>query len=202
MIRFRVSGTTVEISYLLTALVSLSVILSGKESLMPLCLFCALVHEAGHLSLMYTFRVLPQKISLTLTDIRIISDFTYLSPVRELLIALAGPFANLLMTLISSAVYFCFGTILFKQIALTSLFVGVFNLLPVNTLDGEQILLLMFFRNTEEKRKNIIINVISFFVIAPLATAGCILLFLSKYNYTLLLVAVYLLISVITKEMR
>ena len=202
MLRFRFFNTVFEVSYLLTAVMSLSVILSGKESLLPLCLLSAVVHESGHLLFLYKFGASPSRISLKLSDVRIVSDFTALSLNQELMVVAAGPLANLLLSAISFIMYWCFSVTLFLQLCITSLCIGNFNLLPVRTLDGEQMLSLLLLRKIDDKAGNLIINIVSIIIILPVATAGFLLLLSNKHNYTLLIVAAYLVFSVISKEMR
>lgn len=202
MLRFRFFNTVFEVSYLLTAVMSLSVILSGKESLLPLCLLSAVVHESGHLLFLYKFGASPSRISLKLSDVRIVSDFTALSLNQELMVVAAGPLANLLLSAISFIMYWCFSVTLFLQLCITSLCIGIFNLLPVRTLDGEQMLSLLLLRKIDDKAGNLIINIVSIIIILPVATAGFLLLLSNKHNYTLLIVAAYLVFSVISKEMR
>ncbi len=202
MLRFRFFNTVFEVSYLLTAVMSLSVILSGKESLLPLCLLSAVVHESGHLLFLYKFGASPSRISLKLSDVRIVSDFTALSLNQEFMVVAAGPLANLLLSAISFIMYWCFSVTLFLQLCITSLFIGIFNLLPVRTLDGEQMLSLFLLRKIDDKAGNLIINIVSIIIILPVATAGFLLLLSNKHNYTLLIVAAYLVFTVISKEMR
>ncbi|MCI2112819.1 MAG: site-2 protease family protein [Ruminococcus sp.] len=77
---------------------------------------------------------------------------------------------------------------------------GLFNILPVMSLDGGQLLYLIlsrFFSDTVSQR---IVNVITFIIIFPLATFGFILLFNSKYNFSLLIVCIYLVFSLICRN--
>lgn len=202
MLRFRVSQTVIEISFFWVAITTLSLFMTGKDSLLPLCLVSAVIHESGHLFILHIFGVHPSKISLKLTDTRIVCDLTELSFQKELLAMAAGPLANILVSLIAFVLNKCFNIATFRNLCSASLCIGIFNLLPVRSLDGEQILSLLLMRKTELSRKNLIINIISAIIILPVATAGFVLVISCKHNYTLLIVAVFLIFTVISKEMR
>lgn len=202
MLKFRVSQTVIEISFFWVAITTLSLFMTGKDSLLPLCLVSAVIHESGHLLVLRLFGVHPSKISLKLTDTRIVCDLTELSLQKEFWAIAAGPLANILVSIIAFFINKCLNEAILQNLCSASLCIGIFNLLPIRSLDGEQILSLLLMRKTELSRKNLIINIISAIIILPVATAGFVLVLSCKHNYTLLIVAVFLIFTVISKEMR
>ena len=75
-------------------------------------------------------------------------------------------------------------------------------MLPVMSLDGGQLLYLILSRRLSENSAEKVVNIITFIFIFPLAALGFLLLFKSKYNFSLLFVCVYLIFSLIFKKNR
>ncbi|MCH5298083.1 MAG: site-2 protease family protein [Ruminococcus sp.] len=83
---------------------------------------------------------------------------------------------------------------------MVNLFLGIFNMLPVLSLDGGQILHLLLSRKIEDIKAQKAVNILTFIFIFPLAVLGFILLFKTKYNFSLLAVCLYLILSLIFKR--
>ena len=77
---------------------------------------------------------------------------------------------------------------------------GVFNSIPVSTLDGGQALLILLQHRMSPYRANRILDVLSLVILFPLAAAGFWVLLRSKYNFTLLAVSLYLIAVVLLKK--
>ncbi len=192
----------VRLSYPAVALFTLSVIISGKDSMICLCLFCSVFHELGHLFLICRFCGKPRGISVNLGDIAIESDTTCLSKSGELLIDIAGPISNFLLSLLTILLYFFTNAPILLNLCLCSLFIGLFNLLPLKSLDGGNILYNILTNKFTLKTADTILNIISVIFIIPFLVGGFLILFISKYNYSLLLIAIYLILLISNKEMR
>ena len=93
-------------------------------------LLAVLLHELGHLLIIWLLGAKLQSIRLRFCDIRI--DTAPLSYMQEMIAAMGGPTVNLL----------CF--LVFRQIrsdfSAVSLLLGLFNLLPIIPLDGGRFL--------------------------------------------------------------
>lgn len=197
--KFRVLKTEITISYLIICTASICIIAGIFDSFLY-CLFAIIIHETGHIILMCIFGYAPEKIKISLFEISI-SDRKRQerSFIQNFLIIFFGPFANFICFILFYLLYLI-GNDYFLYFAAANFSVGLFNVLPVMSLDGGQLLYLIlsrFFSDTVSQR---IVNVITFIIIFPLATFGFILLFNSKYNFSLLIVCIYLVFSLICRN--
>lgn len=197
--KFRVLKTEITISYLIICTASICIIAGIFDSFLY-CLFAIIIHETGHIILMCIFGYAPEKIKISLFEISI-SDRKRQerSFIQNFLIIFFGPFANFICFILFYLLYLI-GNDYFLYFAAANFSVGLFNILPVMSLDGGQLLYLIlsrFFSDTGSQR---IVNVITFIIIFPLATFGFILLFNSKYNFSLLIVCIYLVFSLICRN--
>lgn len=112
-------------------------LLAGAGEVLPLVMLSALCHELGHLAALRLAGVEVERLRLTAFGAEIQADTRYLSYPRELLCTLAGPAVNLALALLLARVagdYILAGA---------NLLLGVFNLLPVPSLDGGRALHLL-----------------------------------------------------------
>lgn len=98
----------------------------------PCFLLSALLHESAHLLFLSVFHVPLREISVSPGGCVIRGDFSRCSYVGEALIHAAGGSANLLCAFLFSGI--------FPRFALSSLALGLFNLLPLSSLDGGRML--------------------------------------------------------------
>lgn len=174
--KFRVLKTELTISYLIICTASICIIAGIFDSFLY-CLFAIIIHETGHIILMCIFGYAPEKIKISLFEISI-SDRKRQerSFIQNFLIIFFGPFANFICFILFYLLYLI-GNDYFLYFAAANFSVGLFNILPVMSLDGGQLLYLIlsrFFSDTVSQR---IVNVITFIIIFPLASFGFILLF-------------------------
>lgn len=181
--RFSINKTTFEASFFVVSVMSIVLILdaSGKVAM---CFLCAILHECGHIIAMRCFGVTPKSIKLRLFDIAIETDSskTFLS---DFIVTLSGPFMNLGLSLLFYFVY--------KPLCLINLVIGLFNLMPIDTFDGGHALSLLLLRKLSPSTTRVILKVLTFAFLLPLFLCGILVLFYSKYNYSLLLISLYLL---------
>ena len=180
--KLRLGKTDVITGYGTIAAVT-AVLLIDRENRVICCILAALLHECGHLIMMRRFRVTVKTVRLRVFDILIESGGIQ-SPSADALITLAGPMMNLL----------CF--VLFipwsEKLALPHLALGVFNLLPVMSLDGGHLLHIFLQKKYSSMACDKILRLTTFITILPLMTAGIFLLLNSGYNYSLLAISLYL----------
>lgn len=177
-----VRGVSLEISFWFAAVMTLMLLLSPQTGAAECFLLCIL-HEFGHLAPMLLFRAKPKKIQLGYFGMKIVTGQKLLSPIKEIIIAASGPAVNLTL----AAILFLGG---YKSTAMLSLGLGLFNLLPVPSLDGGRIL-----TQLTENRKVL--------KIAGFVCCGALLLFgiaaiCSSRNFTFIAVSLYLLIGMLT----
>ena len=112
-----------------------------------------------------------------------------------------GPAANFICFLPAFLLYLI-GTDRILPFAAANLSVGLFNLLPVMSLDGGQLLYLCLCRRMAPDRAEKVVYRATFIMIFPLAAIGFFILFHSQYNFSLLCVCAYLIFSLITRQER
>lgn len=106
----------------------------GALEVLPVLLTAAACHEGAHLALLRWYRVPVRRVSLTAAGIEIQAPMqARLSYPQEIAATAAGPACNLLLALIAAR---WAGWYLFAG---ANFLLGIFNLLPVLTLDGGHI---------------------------------------------------------------
>lgn len=194
MVEFTLGGIRFELSLLFPAMVVVMLTLDPTAMAMW-CVAASAMHEAGHFIALLALNCTPKKICMGIFGIRVEQDPAHrLGYAANCAVSLAGPLVNL----ISFGVLSCFtGN---GAAAMVHLTLGVFNLLPIEPLDGGQALYsLLALRHSEEKARKIVMWV-SVLTLLPIAAAGFYLLIASGYNFTLLAVCGYLCLLLLLKR--
>ncbi|MBQ8783797.1 MAG: hypothetical protein IJZ57_08520 [Clostridia bacterium] len=178
-------GKKIQISVYFAALVTLAFALS-PEGYAPLGLVCCILHEAGHLLCMKAVGCEVRGVSLGLYGMRIDSaPCVALSPIKEVVIAFGGPLVNIILAVL--------GVIIKNQMLTASNAVlAVFNLLPVESTDGYNVLYGLLSIRFESEKIKAALRIVSAAFLFLLYCFGFLLLFKSGYNFSALAVAVYL----------
>ena len=103
---------------------------AGAGEVLPVVALAALCHELGHLTALALVKAKIERIRLTAFGAEIRADTRYLPYGREIFCTLAGPAVNLVLAVVLARAA---GNYL---LAGANLFLGVFNLLPLPSLDG------------------------------------------------------------------
>lgn len=180
---FRLGKTELFIGYEVAAALS-AVLILDRENRVICCVLAAVLHELGHLVMMRCFHIRVQMVKVSIFDVLIKADSPR-SFRQDILVTLGGPAANFL----SAAVFYP----LSRDLLYANLALGMFNLLPVMSLDGGRLLYLILSRRFLPKTCSILLKITTFLLLLPLLTAGLLMLFRSGYNYSLLAVSLYLL---------
>ncbi len=203
MMKFNAFGVKLIIKYPAIAVICLAMFTSYKDDLLiPLCLLSSVIHEAGHLLFICRFVGKPDSIIINPGEIKINSNLSGVSYTQDIIITLAGVAFNFFTSVLSYLLYLMFSAELFFDFALCNVCIGTFNLLPVKTFDGGQLLYNFLLRKLSAGTSDKIINIITMLIVIPLATVAFYVLLTSKFNYTLLIVAIYAISIIISKEMR
>lgn len=167
-----------------------------------ICAVAVTLHEAGHIVPMCIFGYKPEKIKINTFEISIYDKKRMeKSFFQNIIIIISGPFANFICFILSYLLYlFCSKS--FMPFALANISVCLFNVMPVMSLDGGQLLYLLLAKKLGDNYAEKIVNIITFIFIFPLAALGFLLLFNSKYNFSLLFVCLYLVLSLVLKNNR
>ncbi len=188
--KLRLGKVDITVGYEVAAVMS-AVLLLDRENRMICCFLAALLHESGHLLMMRLNHVSVRGLRLRLFDVLIEADAPK-SFRADVLITLGGPVMNLL----------CF--LLFRpldmKLSLPHLALGVFNLLPVMSLDGGHLLVITLERRFSPRVSGTLLRITTFLFILPLMTAGIYILLNSGYNYSLLAISLYLTAVLLLKK--
>ncbi len=160
-----------------------TVLLLDREYRVLCCFLAAAIHELGHVLMMRLCGVRVRRVRLRLFDALIEADEAP-SFSADVLITLGGPAANLLL----AALLYPFSLTL----CLPHLALGLFNLLPLLSLDGGHLLKLCLMRRCSPRICDAVLKTATFVILLPLMTAGIVILFNSGYNYSLLFASLYL----------
>lgn len=200
--KFKIFGINICFSYIFVAVLTLIVFLDTSQRFL-FCFVSALCHELGHIFTMSKLGRKPKKIICQLFNIKIIDTtravFSYKT---DLAIVLSGVVVNFSLSLISYLIFLISNLEIFLTFSIVNLLTGAFNLLPVSNLDGGQAIYLILAQKLSDKTANRIIDVLTVLLILPISIAGFIVLFNSKYNFSLLLISVYLVITLIVKNSK
>ncbi|MCD8025402.1 MAG: M50 family metallopeptidase [Clostridiales bacterium] len=200
--KLKLRSAEVTISYLFICLTALCIILGAFQNYLY-CLLAVILHETGHLILICLLGGPPDKIKISLFEITVSdSRRQQRSVFQNFLIIFFGPFANFICFIFLYLLYLIFSSEIFLSLAFANISVCLFNLLPVLSLDGGQMLYLLLSRRFSDAASEKAVNIITFIFIFPLAALGFLLLFNSRYNFSLLLICIYLILSLIMKNNR
>ncbi len=194
---FTVKNCRVTVSFFFVAMAAV-LLLEDQSGMAEIAFLAAALHESGHLCVMRLFGVEPSQIRFTPFGIDIVKsrciDRSYQ---RDVLISLAGPGANVAVALIFSA-----WLPVFQRFVLANFVLALFNLLPIEPLDGGQALYSLLCIKFSADRSAKTVSIVSFIVLTPLAIIGFLALFRSPWNYSLLLVCGYLMALLLFKNGR
>ena len=182
---FRILSAKITLSFWFVAVIALLIILFPESQALYCFIFC-LIHEAGHLAVMLCLGKKVTEIDFGYYGIRITSGRYFLHPLKEALVAAGGPIANIFL----AAILFLTGK---SQLATVSLGLAFFNLLPASMLDGGHILSALFPDSKVPKRLSL--TSILLILVTGIATAVY-----SEKNFTVLIVALYLLTGTLTEK--
>ncbi len=195
-----VGSTRYKIDFTFALTVTLMLIFCHKETVL-LCLMSSLLHEAGHLILMY---ISGQKvISVTFGAFGVRIDRlskTASSYKNEAIIAFGGIGVNLLIAF-TSAVYYNFTHCSFAvSLMAVNIFIAIFNSIPIDTLDMGRVLRYTLLCLYDESRCHIIMKTVSAVAVNILALLCIIYSLKFTVNPSLIAVTVYLYVITLFKK--
>ncbi len=194
---FWVGKCRVTVQFLFLAVLAL-LLAFDRNGIAAAGILCAAVHEGAHLAAMRLGSCRLQEVRLTPFGVDIVkkdygTDRGYLC---EALISLSGPAANL------ACFFLCYflGNGRFSMFLAGNLAFFVLNILPIEPLDGGQALRCILCLRLSAGRAEKIVRTVSFFAMVPLFTAAFLVLFRSRWNFSLLLLCVYLTALLLMKK--
>lgn len=195
--RFRFFGTEIHIGFLFSVVIALLLVLD-KSNTAVFALFAAIMHELAHLCCFLYFGYVPDKVELNALGMRInCSHNTKLSMRQEVIAALAGPGANILLALITVAIPNIEWA---SRATIINLSIAAFNLLPIFELDGGRAVYYLLCEIGEEKKAQRVVEILSISTLFLLYMLGFLVLFRSGFNFTLIAATVYLTVLTVSKK--
>lgn len=160
-------------------------------------LLSVFIHESGHLLLMWIFDCVPTEIRLIPGSVQICGPVCAGRP--SVLISLAGPFANIVVFAVVFFSSIMLGDSYYITFSIVNLVYGIFNLLPLAGLDGGSALeeALIKIKGAVIARR--ILNIITVCVAVFVFSVAVFLSFIGRANYSVYILALYLVLSVLFK---
>lgn len=192
---FSICGLKVEITFLFIAFISFILSLKAPSNLL-ITVISSFFHEAGHLIMMLLINNKPQKIKFELTGINIIRNQEIgISNKNEVIISLGGPIANAII-FVFCCIFLCFhNSNLIVTFACINLILMTFNLLPVKRLDGGNVLFYSLIQKYDVSFSLRILHITSAFFIILIFIWGIYAFIVSKYNISIIIIAIFLTLS-------
>lgn len=160
------------------------------------------IHESGHLLAMRLLGEKPDSVKLSLFEIEITDRFrVQRSQKGNVFVIFSGPGANFICVLACFLLYL-WGKASILPLITANASVGILNCMPVMSLDGGQLLYLLLSGRADGEKAGRAVDIMTVIIIIPLAVFGFLLLFRSKYNFSLLFVCAYLLLSLLLRDNR
>ena len=177
-------------------------VISDNSGFVIFGFFSAILHEVGHILSMVYFGKNIKKIEFGFANIDLLMEEKKLNcnSFETVVIFLSGSLLNFLISISFKILYSIFGFTVFNVIFYQNLSLGIINLLPIYSLDGECLLRKFLESNFSDKNIDTIISVTSLIFTVPILIIGFLLMFHSKYNLSLFLVCIYLISFFIFKK--
>ena len=194
---FFIKDTEIKIGFLFAASVA-ALLCFDVGPQVQLSVLSGILHEGGHVFSLLLLGERPQKICFGLFGLTVLRrNDIKLNYKNEIITAFCGPFVNIVMFYLN----YRDNQALFSVVAINAA-LALFNLLPVSGLDGGRILECVLLKRFSVEKSEIILCVTSLVVLIPLTVAGFLTLVKSRYNFSLLLLSVYLLILLVFKGLK
>lgn len=192
--RFKLGACRIQVDFLFAAMAALMLVL-GEPPLIIALLTSSVCHELGHVAALLLCRgkIALLRLSAFGMCLERQGNLT-LSYRQEMACAWAGPGVNLLL----GGLFYCMGQP-FWMPASINFCLGLFNLLPAFPMDGGRGLYYLLLSLLPERAARPVMLTVTFLTLLLLFFFGILLLFQSKYNISMLVVSVYLLIYIMVK---
>ncbi len=169
----------------------------GRSYIYFLPFVAALLHEMGHLLVMFVCRQPLKQITVLPFGVDI-KKAPYISSYKaDIAVSSAGIIVNIIMIVLCKTFPESLAVEYFKQ---SNIVLFGINVLPIKTLDGGQILekLLLLFLPPDTVEK--VMSICSFICIFLVGSLAVWVLFYSGYNFTLLFMCMYLFVGLFLKR--
>lgn len=192
---FKVYGIRVEITFLFVAFITFIISLKVPANVF-VTVVSSIFHEMGHLLMMLMVGNKPEKVRFHIVGMNIIRQENFkISRKGEIVISLGGPMMNFIIVIIS-CVFLCFyESQLMLICACINLILMTFNLLPIKSLDGGAVLYFLLSKHFENLICRKILKITSILFITIIYLWAIYVFVVSRYNFSLIIIAIFLTIS-------
>jgi len=155
---------------------------------------CVFIHEMGHITFIKLNKFNIISIEILPFGINILTDRSRLTAYKtDIIIALSGPCANIICSVIILAIikFHGYDSVLFFAF-LTNILYAAINLFPVKNLDGGKVSEIIFKIILPANFSYIVYSVISAIFLGILSIFALFVLMVTGYNFTLILLCCYL----------
>ena len=190
--RVNFRGTEVYISFLFTLLLSFMIAFDASLTVL-MCFISIILHELAHTLMLCIFKVPVRKLELQPFGIYIEHAECMLRQKEQIFVSAAGVMLNLFTALMFSLVYIFCKNQFFLKIAMINFLLFIFNFLPVNNLDGGDLLKICLTLKLGNERGCAIFRRVSFCVSAGMIICGIAVFIWLNHNPSLLIISVNLL---------
>ncbi len=195
--KFRLFDVDIYVSCLFTAVVAFLLVTDRTGLILP-TFGAMLLHEIGHLIAMRALGCQPKQVRLIPAAVQIVGGVPK-KTADEVLIALSGPLANLLVFALLLPVGLLLHDRRVMSWSLLNLLIALFQLLPVRGLDGGTLLFEALAARLPLARADLVLRLTTLALGAVASAVGVTLCFSSRGNPTLLLLGIYLLVASLLK---
>ena len=189
---FKLCGIKVEITFLFVAFITFVISMNAPANVLFTILF-SLLHEIGHLTMMILLKNKPKKIKFEIVGMNIIRDDNYgIGTKREIAISLGGPLMNFLVFIVLCVVLCFYENYMILTCACINLILMTFNLLPVKGLDGGTVLFFFLSQHFDNSICRSFLKITSIIFIAIIYLWAIYIIVITKYNFSLIIIAIFL----------
>ena len=201
MIEFRLGRCTFQLHFLFLA--ALGIVLftdAGPTALLGIA--AVAIHECGHLLTMVLCGIPPHSVTIQPFGVLIHQREDHRkSYLRDGLVSLGGPVSNGIAMGVAAIAQRWLGVPMGEWL-LVNAALGIFNILPIESLDGGRAVYCFLCIRQPPGRSERVVAVVSFVCLVPMSVIGFLFLLESRYNFSLLLASVYLMLCLVLKNRR
>ncbi len=164
---------------------------------------CAALHEVAHIFAAKLCGCEIEKLRILAigADIQL-KNINTISYKKEFFIAISGPIINLILVVIAICIQIIFGISSFFQLfALCNAILFFINILPIMPLDGGRALYSLLLLKVNIVKATYISDFVSLITVIPILALGLYILYITGYNFSLLLISIYLLVLFVIKNL-
>ena len=199
MLRLEIKNTVIEIRASFFLVITFMLLICDNAVVL-ISLFSSLIHECGHLIAMIACKESPQRLLFSASGLRIDRKCrSGLSFAREIIIALSGVWGHLIISLCAYLIYIFSHTECSLAVCAVNLVIALFNLLPIESLDGARGLWFILCRRIPEESAQEIITDVSIVTTVLLIIFFGVTVYLGMANPSLVVVIIYLVILLINR---